>query len=105
MPQEAMSQSAARSQHSAFAQYPIPLELLAALHRASEDELTSMVARMPETGRARLAAYCTDKDHLQRLGLRIAGTCDEAALMRVVGADAGASLYARSHPTPARAHA
>jgi hypothetical protein len=51
---------------------------------------------MPETGRARLAAYCTDKDHLHRLGLRIAGTCDEAALVRVVGPDAGASLYALS---------
>ncbi|GJD50682.1 hypothetical protein OPKNFCMD_3427 [Methylobacterium crusticola] len=91
-----MAQHQTRPLPSAFARYPIPLELLAALHRASEDDVGSLVARMPETGRARLAAYCTDKDHLHRLGLRIAGTCDEAALVRVAGPDAGASLYAQS---------
>jgi hypothetical protein len=90
-----------RPMPKAFAQYPIPLELLAALHRAGDGEVEAMVARVPETGRARLAAYCTDKDHLHRLGLRIAGTCGEATLMRVVGPDAGASLYAQSRPRAA----
>jgi hypothetical protein len=93
-----MPQAQTRPLPTAFARYPIPLELLAVLHRATEDDVDALVSRMPETGRARLAAYCTDKDHLHRLGLRIAGTCDEAALVRVVGADAGASLYAQSRP-------
>ena len=91
-----MAQQQVRPMPTAFAQYPIPLELLAALHRASEGDVDALVSRMTETGRARRAAYCTDKDHLHRLGLRIAGTCDEAALVRVVGPDAGASLYAQS---------
>ncbi|ACA19564.1 conserved hypothetical protein [Methylobacterium sp. 4-46] len=96
-----MAHNQVRPMPKAFAHYPIPLELLAALHRASDRDVEALVAQMPETGRARLAAYCSDKGHLHRLGLRIAGTCDEATLVRVVGPDAGASLYAQSRPSAA----
>lgn len=81
--------------------YPIPIEMIAALYRADAAEFEHLMRTMPEYGRARVAAYCTDRERLHHLGLRIAGTCAEATLVQAAGAQAGADLYANSRAEPA----
>ncbi|WP_336491210.1 hypothetical protein [Methylobacterium nigriterrae] len=46
--------------------------------------------------RARTAAYCAERDNLQALALKIAGTCEEADLIKAAGAENGAALFAQS---------
>lgn len=87
-----------------LARYPVPVELIAALFRADDEELDRLLAGMPEYGRARVAAYCAEKERLAPLGLRVARTCAEASLVKVAGAAIGASLFTRSRVEAATAH-
>ena len=91
-----MTSTFLRPTAAALARYPIPVELIAALYRASESEFTTTMATLPEYGRARIAAYCNGRERLNRLGLKIAATCEEAALIKAAGAEAGTALFAHS---------
>lgn len=91
-----MANSPMRPMTPVLGRYPIPIELIAALYRADDAEFGKLMRTIPEYGRARVAAYCTDRERLHRLGLRIAGTCAEAILVQAAGAKVGADLYASS---------
>lgn len=99
-----MANSPLRPVTPVLAKYPIPIELIAALYRASEAEFGKLMSTMPEYGRARVAAYCTDRERLHSLGLRIAGTCAEATLVQAAGPKAGADLFASSRFGTEAAH-
>ncbi len=91
-----MANSPMRPMTPVQGKYPIPIELIAALYRADEAQFGNLMRTIPEYGRARVAAYCTDRERLHTLGLRIAGTCAEATLVQAAGPKAGADLYASS---------
>jgi hypothetical protein len=82
----------------------VPIELISALYRADDGERDRLLSALPEHGRARVAAYCTETERLQPLGLQAASTCAEASLVRAAGAAIGASLFARSRINAATAH-
>ncbi|GJE45149.1 hypothetical protein [Methylobacterium soli] len=91
-----MASTPLRPMAASLAKYPIPIELIAALYRASEGEFGRLVSTMPEYGRARIAAYCTERERLQPLALKLASTCEEATLIKAAGAETGADLFAQS---------
>jgi hypothetical protein len=81
---------------AALARYPIPAGLIASLYRADEGEFAKLVAPLSEYARARIAAYCVEKERLHPMALRIASNCAEAALVKAAGAEVGAALFAQS---------
>ncbi|MGV7032272.1 hypothetical protein [Methylobacterium symbioticum] len=99
-----MTAASNRPSAATLARYPIPIELISALFRADETEFDRLITGMPEYGRARIAAYCVERERLQPLGLRIARTCEEGVLVRVAGPAAGASLFTQSRLREATAH-
>jgi hypothetical protein len=99
-----MANSPLRPVTSVLAKYPIPIELIAALYRANEAEFGKLMETMPEYGRARVAAYCSDRERLHHIGIRIAGTCAEATLLQAAGAKVGADLFASSRTGSDVAH-
>jgi hypothetical protein len=80
---------------STFDACPISDELLGRIYRGGPDAVESAILNLPETARARLAAFCYARTHLHEIGLAIAATCDERSLTEVAGR-AGEALYARS---------
>jgi hypothetical protein len=80
---------------SNFDACPISDELLGRIYRGGPDAVESAVSNLPETARARLAAFCYARTHLQEIGLSIAATCDERSLTEAAGR-AGEALFARS---------
>ena len=99
-----MAFSSNRPATSALSRYPIPVELIAALYRADDNEFDRLVAPMSDYGRARVAVYCAERAKLRPLGLRIARHCEESALVRAAGAPIGASLFTESRDEAATAH-
>jgi hypothetical protein len=95
-----MAASPLRPTTPTLAKYPIPVELITTLYRAGDAEFAALVAGMAEYARARVAAYCVERERLLDLGLRMAGTCGEATLVKAAGAKAGAALFAQSRPAP-----
>ncbi|WP_236960302.1 hypothetical protein [Methylobacterium durans] len=91
-----MAPTPLRPTATALARYPIPVELIAALYRADATDFARLVAHMPEYGRARIAAYCVERERLHHLGVRLAATCGEAALIKAAGAEVGAALFAHA---------
>lgn len=100
-----MASSPLRPTTPTLAKYPIPVELITTLYRAEGAELDALIAGMTEYARARVAAYCVERERLLDLGLRMAGTCGEATLMKAAGAKAGAALFEQSRPAPVDAAA
>jgi hypothetical protein len=74
---------------------PISEELFGDIYRAGPDGIEGAVANLPQTARARLAAFCYARTHLQEIGLAVAATCDERSLTEAAGR-AGEALYDRS---------
>ncbi|WP_244473061.1 MULTISPECIES: hypothetical protein [unclassified Methylobacterium] len=95
-----MAASPLRPTTPTLAKYPIPVELITTLYRARGAELDALIAGMPEYARARVAAYCVERERLLDLGQRMAGTCGEATLIKAAGPKAGAALFAQSRPAP-----
>ena len=93
-----MAASPLRPTTPTLAKYPIPVELITTLYRARGAELDALIAGMPEYARARVAAYCVERERLLDLGQRMAGTCGEATLIKAAGLKAGAALFAQSRP-------
>jgi hypothetical protein len=80
---------------STFDACPISDELLGRIYRGGPEAVESAVLNLPETARARLAAFCYARTHLHEIGLSVAATCDERSLTEAAGR-AGEALYARS---------
>ncbi len=80
---------------STFDACPISDELLGRIYRGGPEAVDSAISNLPEMARARLAAFCYARTHLQEIGLSIAATCDERSLTEAAGR-AGEALYARS---------
>jgi hypothetical protein len=81
---------------AALARYPIPAGLIASLYRADEGEFAALVAPLSEYARARIAAYCVEKERLHLLALKVASSCAEAVLVKAAGVEIGAALFAQS---------
>ena len=101
-----MASAPLRPTAAALARYPIPVGLIASLYRADEDEFARLIAPLSEYARARIAAYCVERERLHPLALQVASTCGEAVLIKAAGPEAGAALFAQSRvevmtePTP-----
>jgi hypothetical protein len=80
---------------SAFDSCPISEELLGHIYRTGPDGVENAVSNLPQTARARLAAFCYARTHLHEIGLAVAATCDERSLTEAAGR-VGEALYARS---------
>ena len=74
---------------------PIPENLFGEIAKAEPVEAIKIVKQLPLHNRARLAAFCYARRHLNHLGLLIASTCDRIALKRAMGI-AGETLYKQS---------
>ena len=64
---------------------PIPQDLFGQLAAAEPKDAVAIAADLPLENRARLAAFCYARRHLNHLGLLIASTCDRMALRRAMG--------------------
>jgi hypothetical protein len=76
-------------------------QLLHELHRSSSRELTELIATVSPEVRAIVALYSYQRAHLHLIGLTIAASCDEYALVSG-GGKAGAIVCAISRSPAAR---
>ena len=75
----------------------VPNELIERLLRTAEHEVAEVVAILSPRQRGHLAVFCYARSHLQRIGLAVAATCDQLALMNAAASNAaGRALFARS---------
>jgi len=78
---------------------PVTDELIGRLYRSSQHEIHDVVAALPMSRRAKLAAFCYCRAHLRDIGMAIAATCDLETLM-TAGGRAGNFLYEQSRELP-----
>ncbi|MEM8748770.1 MAG: hypothetical protein AAGF28_00600 [Pseudomonadota bacterium] len=64
---------------------PIPENVFGQIARAEPADAVEIASQLPLENRARLAAFCYGRRHLNHLGLLIASTCDRMALRRAMG--------------------
>ena len=74
---------------------PIPENLFGQLTQAEPKDAVEIARQLPLENRARLAAFCYGKRHLNHLGLLLAATCDRMALRRAMG-NAGDIVFQQS---------
>lgn len=74
---------------------PVSEDTLGRLYRAEGEVLDHLLTGIPETTRARLAAYLYGRSHTQELGVRVAATCEAATMRRTSGA-LGEAIHAQS---------
>ena len=74
---------------------PIPENLFGQLAQAEPADAVEIAKDLPLQNRARLAAFCYARRHLNHLGLLIASTCDLMTLKRAMGT-AGEVVYRQS---------
>ncbi len=74
---------------------PIPESLFGQLAQAEPADAVEIASQLPIANRAKLAAFCYSRRHLNHLGLLIASTCDRMALRRAMG-HAGDVLFKQS---------
>jgi hypothetical protein len=78
----------------------VPDELIGRLYRATEGSVSDLLPELTVQDRAYLAMFCYRKSHLHRIGLAIAATCDQTALVATWGTALGQALYAQSREAP-----
>ncbi len=64
---------------------PVPADLFRQLVDADPKDAVEVANSLPLPNRARLAAFCYARRHLNHLGLLIASTCDRMTLRRAFG--------------------
>src|SRR5262245_36501618 len=76
--------------------------VLARLLHANAQDITEVVAPLPESERAQLAVFCYSRGHLHEIGLAVGATCDLWALINASpSAAAGTALFELSRaPRP-----
>ena len=77
------------------ASIPIPENLFGQLTQAEPKDAVEIARQLPLENRARLAAFCYGKRHLNHLGLLLAATCDRMSLRRTMG-NAGDVVFKQS---------
>jgi hypothetical protein len=82
----------------------IPEDLVGRLYRASESSISDLLPELSAEERAYLAMFCYRKVHLHRIGLAIAATCEQEALVQTWGTALGGALYAQSREAPPVPH-
>jgi hypothetical protein len=85
----------------------VPEELIGRLHRSTENTILDLMEKFTPQERANLAMFCYHKAHLRRIGLAIAATCDQPALVQQWGTVLGQAIFAQSRddrhdPEPVR---
>jgi len=74
---------------------PVAENLFGQMAQAEPADAVEIAKQLPLDNRARLAAFCYARRHLNHLGLLIASTCDRMALRRAMGA-AGDVVFKQS---------
>ena len=87
--------SPAQSHSLNEAAIPIPENLFGQLTSSEPQEAIEIAKQLPLQNRARLAAFCYGRRHLNHLGLLIASTCDRMTLKRAMGT-AGEVVFRQS---------
>ena len=87
--------SPAQSHSLNEAAVPVPENLFGQLASAEPVEAIEIAKKLPLQNRAKLAAFCYARRHLNHLGLLIASTCDRMTLKRTMGT-AGEVVYQQS---------
>lgn len=77
------------------ASIPVPEDLFGQLTQAEPKDAVEIARQLPLENRARLAAFCYGKRHLNHLGLLLAATCDRMSLRRTMG-NAGDVVFQQS---------
>ena len=77
------------------ASIPVPENLFGQLTQAEPMDAVEIARQLPLENRARLAAFCYGKRHLNHLGLLLAATCDRMSLRRAMG-NAGDVVFKQS---------
>jgi hypothetical protein len=77
------SQQKSHSLNEAVA--PVEANLFGEIVHAEPAEAIEIAQKLPLDNRARLAAFCYARRHMNHLGLLIASTCDRMALRRAFG--------------------
>ena len=77
------------------ASIPVPENLFGQLTQAEPKDAVEIARQLPLENRARLAAFCYGKRHLNHLGLLLAATCDRMSLRRAMG-NAGDVVFKQS---------
>ncbi|MEL6966493.1 MAG: hypothetical protein AAGM04_03845 [Pseudomonadota bacterium] len=77
--------SPAQSHSLNEAAVPIPENLFGQMAQAEPKDAVEIAKKLPLANRARLAAFCYGRRHLNHLGLLIASTCDRMSLRRAMG--------------------
>jgi len=68
--------------------------VLTRLLHANTQDITEVVAPLPESERAQLAVFCYSRGHLHEIGLAVGATCDQRALINAApSAAAGTALF------------
>jgi hypothetical protein len=75
----------------------VPDDLVGRLYNASDSDIAGIVANFSSRQRAHLAMFFYRKAHLERIGLRIAASCERADLIEAWGVQAGDALFAQAH--------
>lgn len=74
---------------------PVAENLFGQLTQAEPKDAVEIARQLPLQNRARLAAFCYGKRHLNHLGLLLAATCDRMSLRRAMG-NAGDVVFQQS---------
>ncbi len=74
----------------------VPEELIGRLHRATDATILDLMAKFTAKERASLAMFCYQKNHLRRIGLAIAATCDRPSLVQQLGTVLGDAIFTQS---------
>lgn len=79
---------------------PAPEALIGQILRSEPKDAAAIARELPEVNRARLAAFCYGRKHLNHLGLLIASTCEMPMLRRAFGTAANV-VHAQSRDVEA----
>jgi hypothetical protein len=74
---------------------PVPESVIGGLYQAKPEGLEALIQSISPKTRAALAVYCYRRGHLASIGLVIASTCGEQALVWE-GGNLGADLFEKS---------
>ena len=86
MAQAQAARSATERRHSLNeAACPVPEALVGRILHSDPADAAAIARELPEANRARLAAFCYGRKHLNHLGLLIASTCEFPALRMAFG--------------------
>jgi hypothetical protein len=70
-------------------------EIIGRLYASGTTNAAEILASASDAQKARLALFCYERAHMRAIGLAVAATCDEAALIEA-GGKLGEAIYAQA---------